>query len=296
MSPPLLRSSKAAKTAAAAAATWRDEVVPVEGGAAVGVRIYGCSDAACATTPVVLHFHAGAFVGGSLDAGAPVAQVLAASGAAVASLDYPLAPDRPFPHAAEAGHAALAWIERQRRRLAATRAPIFVAGEEAGGNLAAAVAMMARDRGGPEIAGQILLSPMLDVCTGTPSQRRAQVGPQECPWAAGWSAYLARACDALHPYAAPGQSLRLAGLPPTLLVTAADDPLRDETRAYAARLRSAGVAVSIEELPAPTGWPRSYAQAGTASTLWTAALRERIAPFLNQRIAELSTPTSRELP
>jgi acetyl esterase/lipase len=298
MSPPPLRSAKtAATTIDPPAPAWRDEAVPVEGGEPVGVRVYGCGER-CATTPLVLHFHAGAFTAGSLEGGAPVAQVLAASGATVVSVDYPLAPDHPFPQPAEAGHAVLAWAARQRRHFAAPRARMYVAGEEAGGNLAAAVAMMARDRGGPEIAGQILLSPMLDVCTATHSQRRAQSVPDECPWASGWRAYLARACDALHPYAAPGQSLRLAGLPSTLLITAPDDPLRDETRAYAQRLRSAGVSVRIEELPAPTGWPRSYLQSGTASALWTGALRERIAPFLTEPASTVITTTtpSRELP
>jgi acetyl esterase len=280
------------------AAAWKDEAVPVDGGGSVGVRIYGCDGRCATTTPLVLHFHAGAFTGGSLADGAAVAQLLAASGAAVASIDYPLAPDHPFPQAAEAGYAALAWAERQRRRLATTRAPLFVAGEEAGGNLAAAVAMMARDRGGPELAGQILLSPMLDVCVATASQRRAQEGAaQACPWAAGWNAYLARACDAMHPYAAPGASLRLAGLPPTLLITAADDPLRDETRAYARRLRAAGVAVRIEELPGPTGWPRSYAQpGGDTTTAWAATLRERVAPFLTDRPSAESPTNLREFP
>jgi acetyl esterase/lipase len=294
MSPRPLRSSTAAAPADVPA--WKDETVPVEGGAPVGVRIYGC-DRRCATTPLVLHFHAGAFTGGSLADGTTIAQVFAASGAAVASIDYPLAPDHPFPRAAEAGHAALVWLERQRRRLAATRAPIFVAGEEAGGNLAAAVAMMARDRGGPELAGQILLSPMLDVCVATPSQRRAQESAaQSCPWAAGWSAYLARACDAMHPYAAPGASLRLAGLPATLLITAADDPLRDETRSFAQRLRAAGVPVQIEELPAPTGWPRSYAEPGSARTAWVAALHARVAPFLTDRPFTESPTNLREFP
>jgi acetyl esterase/lipase len=265
---------------AAAHPAWRDETVPLPDGPALGVRVYGCGTR-CATTPLVLHFHAGAFVGGSPAAGAAVAQVFAASGAAVASLDYPLAPAHPFPQAAEAGYAALVWIERQRRRLAATRARVFVAGEEAGGNLAAAVAMMARDRGGPELAGQILLSPMLDVCVATASQRRANAGPVGCPWADGWSAYLARASDAVHPYAAPGIALRLAGLPNTLLVTAPDDPLRDETRAYAQRLRDAGVPVEVSVLPLPTGWPRSYLLPEGADAPWAAALRERVQPFLN---------------
>ena len=131
--------------------------------------------------PLVLHFHAGAFIAGSLDEGATVAGLLADAGALVLSLDYPLAPAHPFPQAIQAGYDALAWADQHRRRLATARAPIYVAGEEAGGNLAAAVAMVARDRAGPELAGQILLSPMLDACVGTASQRDAkEIGRASC--------------------------------------------------------------------------------------------------------------------
>ena len=120
-------------------------------------------------------------------------------------------------------------------RLAGHGARVYVAGEEAGGNLAAAAALMSRDRLEPELAGQILLSPMLDPCLGTESQRDAEVGRAGCKWADGWRRYLCRAGNADHPYAAPGSSMRLAGLPPTLLVTAQDDPMRDETQSYARR-------------------------------------------------------------
>lgn len=273
MSPRPIRSS-------GAASAWRDEVIPLDGAPPAMLRIYGCAER-CAGMPLVLHFHAGAFVGGGLDDGMGVAGLLVDAGAAVASLDYPLAPAHPFPQAVEAGYAALQWLERQRRRLAVTRAPLFVVGEEAGGNLAAAVAMMARDRAGPELAGQILLSPMLDVCVGTASQRDAKAGPVGCRWADGWRAYLARDDDALHPYAAPGSAQRLAGLPPTLLASAADDPLRDETTAFAQRLRAAGVAVEIALLDEPTGWPRSYQsdQSG-APRPWAAALGRHLNQFL----------------
>jgi len=173
---------------------------------------------------------------------------------------------------------ALVWLAREKRRLAGAKVALFVAGEEAGGNLAAAIAMMARDRGGPALAGQILISPMLDVCVATASQRDARNGPVGCPCADGWRAYLPNAEDALHPYAAPAQSLRQAGLPPALLVTAADDPLRDETREHAERLQYAGVKTRLHVVPAPTGWPMSLNRPLSESC--AAALRSAVKSFL----------------
>lgn len=255
-----------------------DDAVVRTDGSTMAVRLYAAHAPRGDATPLVLHFHAGAFVGGGLDEGAAVAGLLVDAGAAVVSVDYPLAPAHPFPQAVEAGYDALKWVERQRRRLAAPQARLYVAGEEAGGNLAAAVAMVARDRAGPELAGQILLSPMLDACIATASQRDAKAGPVGCRWADGWHAYLARCADALHPYAVPGQSMRLAGLPRTLLVTAGDDPLRDETQAFGHRLQSAHVPVELSLLDGPTGWPLSY-QRGPAAP-WTAALGARLREFL----------------
>lgn len=258
---------------------WRDEIIGLPGGPELTVRLYSACGDACHAQPLVLHFHAGAFVRGTLAEGAVVAGLLASAGAVVASVDYPLAPGHPFPQAAEAGHAVLAWAERKRRRLGAKSKQIFVAGEEAGGNLAAAVSMMARDRGGPELAGAILLSPMLDVCLATASHRDAKTGPVGCLWADGWRAYLPRAEDAIHPYAAPGASLRLAGLPRTLLISADDDPLRDETRAFARRLHEAGVPVQVEMLAAPTGWPSSYLEPGPMP--WAAPLQAQLERFIH---------------
>lgn len=257
--------------------TFTDETLSLADGSPVVLRLYGGAEARHPGA-FVLHFHGGGFVGGTLDSGAAVARVLADHAAVVGSLDYPLAPARPFPQAVEAGYRALQWLDRKRRR---TRRPppLFVAGEDAGGNIAAAVALIARDRGGPPLAGQILLSPMLDACIATASQREAHDGPLGCPCADGWRAYLAQATDAMHPYASPGTSLRLAGLPPTLLLTSIDDPLRDETLAYAQRLRDAGVEAHASVLPMATGWPKSYAQGADAP--WTAPLRERLQSFLS---------------
>lgn len=157
----------------------------------------------------------------------------------------------------EAGYAALEWLYSQRNALAGKDAPLFIAGEEAGGNLAAAVAMMARDRQHPPLAGQVLVAPMLDPCTASASVRD-RVGAQiECRWSEGWQQYLRGPMDAEHPYAVPGRAQRLQGLPPTLVLTSADDAMRDEAIAYGERLRSAGVAVCSRVLGEGTGWPEA---------------------------------------
>lgn len=247
----------------------------------LGVRFYGHRKAMAAVdpAPLVVHFHGGAFVAGSLDTGSCIPRLLAQAGAVIMSLDYPLAPAQPFPQAIEAGYAALVWAWKARQRLVGKGALVFVAGEEAGGNLAAAVALMARDQQQPALAGQILLSPMLDPCMGSASLRRAEVGPVGCPWADGWHHYLSRLNQASHPYAAPGNALRLSALPPTLLLTAQDDPLRDESLAYAERLRRAGRVVHAAVLPGPTGWPGSYLQPASHEASWAAAVQQQFCGF-----------------
>lgn len=274
-------------TAGHSAAAWVEKQIPTglvpPASPLLRVRFYGQHDpSATGPAPLVVHFHAGAFVAGSLEEGGCVPRLLAASGAVVMSLDYPLAPTNPFPQAIETGYAALAWAFKSRQRLAGKGAPVFLAGEEAGGNLAAAVALMARDRHGPELAGQILLSPMLDPCMATASLRDADAGPVGCVWTDGWNQYLARVDNAGHPYAAPGNAMRLNGLPPTLLLTAQDDPLRDEALAYADRLRVFGRLVHAAVLPGPTSWPSSYlepADEAREQCAWSAGVQQQFQGF-----------------
>ncbi|MFC4277567.1 alpha/beta hydrolase [Achromobacter aloeverae] len=243
------------------------------------VRFYG-RRRADGPTPLIVHFHGGAFNSGSLDSGGKVGALLAAAGAVVLSVDYPLAPEHPFPAAAEAGHAVLEWAHRHRRLLGGRGSPLFVAGEEAGGNIAAATALMARDRGGPELAGQILLSPMLDACMGTASMRDAHASPQATHWADGWKQYLPCYCDASHPYAAPLVNTRLAGLAPMLLLTARDDPLRDEVAHYARRARQAGVRVTQAVVAGARDWPAALAGAAGAPAAWDDEVLAQVFTFL----------------
>jgi acetyl esterase/lipase len=253
----------------------------------VPVRIYRrASDGAA---PIVLHLHGGAFVAGSLDSGRTVSSLLADAGAVVVSADYPLAPTHPFPQALNAAFGVLGRLHADRARWAGKMSKIFVAGEEAGGNLAAGLALMARDQQTPPLAGQILLSPMLDPCMGTCSARRAAVGPVGCKWADGWHDYLGSADKASHPYASPLGSSRLAGLAPALVLTAEDDPMRDECLTYARRLREAGNIVVEDVLPGPSWWPDALDRlerllGGQPEEEWQAALRDRFTQFFQRAL------------
>ena len=236
-----------------------DTSIEVKGGAALAVRVHG-KRARGETAPVVVHFHGGAFVSGDLDSGECMAQLLVETGAVVVSVAYPLAPEHRFPEAVEAGYAALEWTYKQRARLGGPNAQVYLAGDEAGGNLAAAVALIARDRDHPPVAGQVLIAPMLDPCVGTASLRESQQCEGGCKWAEGWQQYLRGPMDAEHPYAVPGKATRLKGLPPALILSGSDDPMRDEAMAYGARLRDSGVAVTADVLESRTDWPESLTE------------------------------------
>jgi acetyl esterase/lipase len=261
----------------ASAATVFDEQIRDN----LAVRIYG-QHRAGGNGALVLHFHGGTFVDGDLESGATVARLLVSTGAVVVSLDYPLATAQPFPAAIEAGYAALEWAWQARVRLVGAQARLFVAGEEAGGNLAAALALMVRDRQLPPLAGQILLSPMLDACLGTASLRRSNAGPATCRWAVGWRQYLLEGRGTDHPYAIPGQARRLEGLPPALVLTATDDPLRDEALSYQQRLREAGVPACACDLDGLTGWPATFGNSSSQSATWSRQVRAAFQEFLRE--------------
>lgn len=223
--------------------------------------------------PLVLYLRGGAFQQCCDPAGRMVAGLLADAGAVTVFPIYPTGREHPFPAALETMFGLLQALYRERGRYASRASRLFVAGEEAGGNLAAALAMMARDRCGPPLAGQILLAPMLDPGMATCSIRRAEAGPVGCKWADGWHDYLGSPEKALHPYAAPVNASRLAGLPPALILTAEDDPMRDESLAYAARLRASGVAVQDLVLSVPTGWPDTLGRQASPGPAWSGAVR-----------------------
>jgi acetyl esterase/lipase len=190
---------------------------------------------------LLLFLHAGTFTAGSCEAAAARCALLADAGATVVALDYPLAPEHPFPASLVAAFEALqALAAKPAKFTGSAQTALFVAGEEAGGNIAAALALMARDQRAPALAGQLLISPMLDPQLGSASMREGECGDSQCIYAKGWQAYLGDCTRADHPYAAPLNASRLAGLAPALVLSVAGHPLNDEARRYADALREHG--------------------------------------------------------
>jgi acetyl esterase len=233
---------------AAAVASVTDRVVPGPAGE-LGVRVY--IPKGSPPFPIVVWFHGGGWVVGTLDTYDPLCRALAAATpAVVVSVDYRLAPEHRWPAAVEDAYAATLWASRNAAELGGAQHRLAVAGDSAGGNLAAVVALGARDRGGPAVAFQLLVYPVLDVAGDTGSWREFADGFQLT--AAGmrwyWDHYLGGA-DGSAPDASPARAAFLGGLPPALVVGASHDILRDEGEAYAARLADAGVAATAIRVP-----------------------------------------------
>jgi acetyl esterase len=208
----------------------------------MAARLYSPTEA---NAPTLLYLHGGGWVLGDLEGADPFCRSFAnAAACTVVSLDYPLAPEHRFPEPVEAALAAASWLATEGKALGLDTKRLAVGGDSAGANLAAALALMARDRGGPSLAYQLLIVPVLDAALATASSRDHADGPlltrADMEWF--WGHYLARADDGDDPYASPLRA-DARGLPPALVVTAEFDLLRDEGTAYAAKLREAGVPV-----------------------------------------------------
>jgi len=199
--------------------------------------------------PVVVYFHGGGWVIGTFETHDGVCRHLAKqSQAVVVSVDYRLAPEHKFPAAAEDCYAATCWVADNAAALGADAKRLVVGGDSAGGNLAAVVSLLARDRGKPKIAFQMLIYPVTNHAYDTPSYRDNADGylltRDAMVWF--WNHYLSGESDGANPYASPLRAASLAGLPPAMVVTAELDPLRDEGEAYAEKLRQAGVPVKLK--------------------------------------------------
>jgi triacylglycerol lipase len=208
-----------------------------------------------AKMPCILHIHGGGYVIGSAAAMEPMHRKLSFKARCIiVSVDYRLAPETRAPGAVEDCYAALAWMHRTREELGIDAARIGVMGESAGGGLAAALALLARDRGEYPLSFQHLLYPMLDDRTCVDATPNPFVG--EFIWtrhsnAFGWAALLgvAPGSSAVSPYAAPARAADLKGLPPTYLATATLDLFVDENLEYSRRLIRAGVPVELHVYP-----------------------------------------------
>ena len=221
-----------------------DHTIPVDGGE-ITVRVYRPTEAPAA--PIVAFFHGGGWVLCDLESHDATARRIAnMSGCVVVATDYRRAPEFRCPVAAEDCYAALVWAKANASAIGGDPHRLAVFGDSAGGNLAAVVAQMARDRKGPELRLQILAYPVIDARCDTESHQMMghdiNLWSEEVQWC--WQQYLPNGDDGSHPYASPNRAASLAGLAPALVMTPEFDPLRDEGEAYAAALRAAGVPVT----------------------------------------------------
>ena len=219
-------------------------------------RIYGAvADAGVKVDGLIVFFHGGGFVAGDLDEADAFLRALVRQhpGQIVLATNYTLAIVAPFPAAVEDAHAVLLWARKNRSKLGWSGKKLIVAGIEAGANLAAVCTLMARDRGGPALAGQILIMPMLDPGLSSCSMRKMPASAESVQvtnaCVAGYRGYLPNAADRSHPYASPLRSSRLSNLPPALILSCEDDPLCDEAEQYGARLAGCGVKATVSRMP-----------------------------------------------
>ena len=212
------------------------------------IRVYTPSEEK--PLPIIVFFHGGGFVYGDLDTHDSVCRALAnVSNHIVVAVDYRLAPEHPFPAAPNDCYAAAKWVYEHAEELNGDASRLSLVGDSAGGNLSAAVSLMAKEKGGLEIAKQILIYPSTDIKSGNkyPSYEENSEGyflTKETMGLFG-RAYIQDESLRYHPYTAPMLAEDVSGLPPTMIITAEFDPLRDEGEAYGEKLRQAGVEVDV---------------------------------------------------
>ena len=244
-----MRSRTAALGPFEEVAAVTDHRVPVAGGE-ITVRVY--KPAGIGPHPVLVFYHGGGWVIGDLYTHDGICRsIVNAAGCAVASVDYRLAPEFKYPVPVEDSYAGLLWVVANATRLGLDPARIAVGGDSAGGNLAAVMSLLARDRRGPRLLLQVLVYPVTNYDFSPASYRENATGfvlsTEDMRWF--WKHYLSREEQGREPMASPLMAKSLADLPPALVITAGCDPLRDEGETYAARLRDAGVAVTLTQYP-----------------------------------------------
>jgi len=201
---------------------------------------------------VLVYYHGGGWVLGSIDEYDTVARKLAErTSCAVVLVEYRLAPEHRYPAAVDDSYAALEWVGQNVKYIAGREVPLIVAGDSAGGNLAAVMAVRARARNGPPIALQVLIYPVTDSDLDLPSyadpENQLLLTRDGMIWF--WDHYIPDSSRRSEPDASPLHTDNLSGLPPTVILTAEHDVLRDEGEAYAARLQEADVKVNLKRYP-----------------------------------------------
>jgi acetyl esterase len=222
-------------------AAEEDRRIPGPGGE-LTVRIY--QPDAPGPLPVVVYLHGGGWVLYDLDTFNPVCRDLAnAAGAIVVAVAYRLAPEHPFPAAVDDAYATVCWAAEHAAEIGGDGTRLAVAGDSAGGNMSAVTALRCRDAGGPALAFQLVINPVTDCDLDTDSYHEFAEGMfltrDQMRWY--WDHYLSDPQARVHPWASPLRAADLSGLPPAIVYTAENDPLRDEGEAFAARLAEAGV-------------------------------------------------------
>jgi acetyl esterase/lipase len=221
-----------------------DVLISDKSAATIPVRVYRPAGSLDEVLPLIVNFHGGGFVSGDARQSEWWCSSIAHGvHAVVVSVDYRLAPEHPFPAAPEDCYAATAWAAKHSADLGADGTRLAVMGDSAGGNLAAVVCLMARDRGGPPIAFQLLIYPSVDMVNTYPSEDENEFAP-----------VLSKADLHAHEMYCPGNKSdpyasplfgKHEGLPPALIQTANHDPLRDQGPAYATALQAAGVSARV---------------------------------------------------
>ena len=214
--------------------------------------------------PVLIYYHGGGWVLGDLDSHDHVCRAIAnAVPCVVGSVDYRLAPEAKFPAAVDDSYAAIEWVAANANELGIDRNRIAVGGDSAGGNLAAVVSRMARDRRGPEPIYQLLIYPATDMRMIAASLQENAEGPLLTRASMAWfiEHYLSGEKDKLDPLASPLLAADLSALPPAFILTAECDPLRDEGEDYGNKLKQAGVSVEVRRY---AGMPHGFFSFGAA--------------------------------
>lgn len=264
-----------------------------EGSRPIACRIYEPTRRE-APVPALLFFHGGAFVAGTLETeDARCREYVRRAGIVVLSVDYRLAPEHPYPAGFDDCYDSLVWLSRSAHHLGVDPARIAVGGSSAGGALAAAVALAARDRGHADIALQLLLYPVIDdrLATWSMSQFVATPGWNRPNSVHMWRHYLRAHDGEVPPYAAPARATDLSGLPPAYVMTADRDPLRDEGIDYAVRLVAADVTTEIHNFP---GAFHGFDSAAPSARLSQRAMAEQCAVLT--RGVELTGTATRPAP